>query len=63
MVAPIDDSVDKQGTLVFIADSGITMVSTPISKKLLQQLLQRALNTWSDAPPKLMQFSDNIDKI
>jgi hypothetical protein len=63
MVSPIDHPVDKQGTLIFIADDGISTVATAATKSQVQQLLQRALNTWSDVPPKLMQFSDNIDKI
>ena len=62
MVAPIDHPI-ALGTLIFIGSDGTQTISVPVAKAELQVILQRALNTWSDAPQKLMQFSDNLDRL
>lgn len=61
MVAPIDDNLDKPVVLVVVRLDSTT--SLTLSKHDLQTILQRALNTWSDVPPALLDFSDAIDKI
>lgn len=38
-------------------------VNLKLDKQTLQTILQRALNTWSDVPPEVLQFSDSIDRL
>lgn len=62
MVSSIDHPI-ALGTLIFIGSDGLQTIAVPVAKAELQVILQRALNTWSDAPQKLMQFSDNLDRL
>ena len=62
MVSPPDTKLITTGQLVYVGNMG-ELVTVRITKQELQTILQRALNTWSDAPEKLLEFSDLIDKI
>ena len=62
MVSPPDTKLITTGQLAYIGNMG-ELVTVRITKQELQTILQRALNTWSDAPEKLLEFSDLIDKI
>ena len=62
MVSPTDTQLITTGQLAYLGNLG-KFVTVMITKQELQTILQRALNTWSDAPEKLLEFSDLIDKI
>lgn len=63
-MVPTGDPVKKVNLLVFeTAGLHPKSVSVLLDKPLLQTILHRALNTWSDVPPELMRFSDQIDKL
>lgn len=61
MVSPTDSQLN-----IIVFESGKqhpAHVGLVLQKQTLQTILQRALNTWSDVPPEVLQFSDSIDKI
>lgn len=47
--------------LIAVTPGSVNSITLPIP--VLQTILQRALNTWSDAPKKLLEFSDKIDRL
>jgi hypothetical protein len=47
--------------LQVIHTRGIEQLS--VDTESFKTLMQRALNTWSDAPTALLEFSDRIDQI
>lgn len=47
--------------LQVISYSGVATVRVTLGQ--VSQMLQRALNTWSDVPPELMTLSDKLEKL
>ena len=48
---------------IIVVTSDLEMVEVLTSKTTLLNILQRALNTWSDIPQEILTFSDAIEKI
>jgi hypothetical protein len=40
-----------------------TLVMARLPLDVIKTVFQRALNTWSDIPPELLEFSDHLEKL
>jgi hypothetical protein len=49
--------------LITIIREDLEVDSTLFSLADIKILFQRALNTWSDIPPELLEFSDKLEKL
>lgn len=48
---------------LIVVSSNLDLVEILLSKQELLTVFQRALNTWSDIPPELLEFSDHISEL
>ena len=48
---------------LMVVSSNLDLVEILLSKQELLTVFQRALNTWSDIPPELLEFSDQLEQL
>jgi hypothetical protein len=58
---PIQVPIGERIYIQFITGNGIATCST--TKSVAKNVMQRALNTWADAPQALFELCDGLDKI
>ena len=61
MTTDFPDYSDEPVYIQVLSYSGVVLARVP--KSGVKTLFQRALNTWSDAPKELIEFSDSLEKM
>lgn len=55
------DTPEQLVLIQVIRPTALIMARLPLD--VIQTVFQRALNTWSDIPPDLLEFADHLEKL